>query len=398
MSRRICVVGAGLAGTLLAWRLASRGGDVEVDLVDGVGGPGPARDATAASGGLVRGYETDAEQRRLATESLAELLGSAVLRGWSGYRRAGSAYVLRAGPAPSGPRIPAQARAEPTAVPDDRLSHLTLDDLTAELADLHRLIPGSARLAGPADLTAAGWSGLPPTAVAVLEDSAGFLSPDRFRAALLADFARGRRGSVIEGPLQELAPAPHPHVLCGAGRRRHDYDLVVLATGAWTPTLLDRLGLAAADAAEPRTKAIQYSIHRTRGRRPPPFVDETTGLYGRPTSGGGMLLGVPTSAWHVDADRVPADPTLPDEALRLARSRFPALRIGPAVRVTAAADCYTCPSGLALRAIPETGDRLFTFTGGSGGSAKTALAASGAAAGTLLGLAAGAPTGAPAGS
>ncbi|HEX8768482.1 MAG TPA: hypothetical protein VF714_08940, partial [Jatrophihabitans sp.] len=56
-------------------------------------------------------------------------------------------------------------------------------------------------------------------------------------------------------------------------------------------------------------------------------------------------------------------------------------------------DCYSTDSLLALRPVPGTGDRLFTFTGGSGGAAKTVLAASARAASQLTTSAG--PTGTP---
>jgi hypothetical protein len=68
----------------------------------------------------------------------------------------------------------------------------------------------------------------------------------------------------------------------------------------------------------------------------------------------------------------------------------PAAVAGAPPRTVASFDCYHEPPGLALRdAVP--GAALFTFTGGSGGAAKTVLATSRAAAGVLLGLHAGYP-------
>src|SRR5207249_2398925 len=72
-----------------------------------------------------------------------------------------------------------------------------------------------------------------------------------------------------------------------SGERR-EYDVVVLAAGAWTPALLRSAGLPADGY---RVKSIQYAVYRADGWRPPPFVDEVTGLYGRPTADGGLLLG-----------------------------------------------------------------------------------------------------------
>ena len=87
---RICIVGGGLAGTILAWRLAQR---PEISTIDLLAGADGWRDATQLSGGVVRGYEPQLLQRRLAIESLAELRASDVLRRWSEYCETGSLYL-----------------------------------------------------------------------------------------------------------------------------------------------------------------------------------------------------------------------------------------------------------------------------------------------------------------
>ena len=55
---------------------------------------------------------------------------------------------------------------------------------------------------------------------------------------------------------------------------------------------------------------------------------------------------------------------------------------GPVARAVSA-DSYAYPPMLALRPVQGSGDRVLTFAGGSGGSAKTALAASRRAAALL---------------
>jgi len=151
---RVCVVGAGLAGSLLAWRLAADR-TVRVDLV---GSPGA--DATAVSGGVVRGFETLPEQRELAMDSLDELLASPVLRDWSGYRETGSTYL-------------------PVNLPADQLE--------TAVKEIEAVCPGSAELTVAPD----GWSGLAAGAVAVTERTAGRISPAALRAAVLADRRTG---------------------------------------------------------------------------------------------------------------------------------------------------------------------------------------------------------------
>jgi glycine/D-amino acid oxidase-like deaminating enzyme len=133
-------------------------------------------------------------------------------------------------------------------------------------------------------------------------------------------------------------------------------------------------------AAGYRTKSIQYGVYPVDGWRPPQFSDEVTGLYGRPTTldgtDGGLLLGLATDLWDVDPARPPVTPALHDTAVQLARARFPRLRLGAAVRHVGSVDCYADRPILALRPVLDTDHRLFTFSGGAGGSVKTALAAS----------------------
>jgi glycine/D-amino acid oxidase-like deaminating enzyme len=333
---RVCVAGGGLAGSLLAWRLAQVPG-TQVDLMTGRAdgtGVGPAADATAASGGAVRAYDALAEQRRLAITSLAELLGSPVLRGWARYRETGFAY-LRAGGT----------------------------DLATELAEIERELPGSAELTSPAEAFGAceggpGWAG-DQEEIVVRERRAGCTSPAQLRDAVIADLAARPGARVRDGVLDGLA--------AGA------YDAVVLAVGAWTPRLLRGLGLPARDY---RTRSIQYTVYDAGAIRPPAFADEQTGLYGLPTADGGMLIGLPTTEWDVPAGPGAVTSSLHERAARVAAACLPGLKLGNARHRVAAADCFCDPPVLTLRPAGEPAPGLFTFTGGSGGCAKTALAAS----------------------
>jgi glycine/D-amino acid oxidase-like deaminating enzyme len=356
---RAGILGGGLAGSLLAWRLARAATDWRIELI-----PGERcdADATRASGGAVRAYESHAGQRELAIASMAELLASRTLRRWADYRRLGSIYLKR-----------------------------SADGLAAELAEIDRMLSGSAQLVPaaeldwaevPADAKVPADAEVPADAVAVCERDAGYLAPDRFRAAVLADAVRV---TVRPGAVHAVTLGDNGTIRCNGtiGCDGRDYDVVILALGAWTGRFLRATGLPSEGY---RVKSIQYAIHRTGGWRPPHFVDEITGLYGRPTADGGLLLGLPTNVWDVDPDRPPTDPALLDAAAELTRARFPRLRLGPAVRRVGSADCYADQPLLALRPVAGLQHRLFTFTGGAGGSVKTALAASHRAATQLVEL------------
>jgi glycine/D-amino acid oxidase-like deaminating enzyme len=164
-----------------------------------------------------------------------------------------------------------------------------------------------------------------------------------------------------------------------SGGRSARYEAVVVATGPWTPALLAASGLSHPGL---RTRRIQYLLHPGGAPVSTGFVDATTGLYGRPAARGRLLIGLPSAEWDA-APRPDPDRALAGRTVAVARRRL-GVPLAPAAAAdtVAAADCYTDPPGLCLR--PLAGPGLYTFTGGSGGAAKTALAASRAAAAALL--------------
>ncbi|MGH3646389.1 MAG: NAD(P)/FAD-dependent oxidoreductase [Micromonosporaceae bacterium] len=347
---RVCVIGAGLAGSLLAWRLrlavAPLGERLELDVVCGP----EAGDATDVSLGMVRGFESDAANCRLAIDSLAELHDDRRLAAWAGLQEQESVYVT------------AEASLDPA---------------------LRRLLPrlsAACRTAGPDELARRyGIAGLAGGSVGILEPRAGLIEPRRLRRSVLAELAR-LRVPRIPGPIDQVA-VTDDQVVCRWHGRVRRYDAVVLATGRWTPRLL-----AASELPVPpyRTKTIAFAWYVATGAPPYCFVDETTGLYGRPGPDRQLALGLRSTDWDVDPDRPPADAALHHRAVELARHRFPGMRLEPRPRVVTAADCYTEPAGLALRPVLDDAAPLYTFTGGSGGAVKTALAASAVAARDLL--------------
>jgi glycine/D-amino acid oxidase-like deaminating enzyme len=340
---RVCVAGGGLAGSLLAWRLAQLSG-VDIELLLGNDRP---RDATGASGGAVRAYEPLADQRQLAIASLTELLGSPVLQEWADFRPGESVYLRAAGAG-----------------------------LAAEVAEIESALPGSAELLDAASFAASargrGWAGL-SEGIVVLERQAGYLSPARLRDAVVADLSARPRVAVRAAALETVASTAAGSVRCVVAGSASEHDVVVLAAGAWTPDVLRASGLPSHGY---RTKSIQYTVYATGEWRPPIFVDDISGLYGKPTVDGGLLLGMPTTEWGVPAGRPPVARAGQDAAMRQAIGRFPLLRLGAVRTQLSAADCYCDPPVLSLRMVADSSPGLLTFTGGSGGSVKTALAAS----------------------
>lgn len=328
---RVAVVGGGVAGALLAWRLSEA---VAVDIYTG----SSAVDATGASGGLVRGFADS----RLAAESLAELTADERLRAAADYREIGSVYLLPAG-----------------------------SEVSIEIID--ELLPGSAKVVTAAELRHP-FRDLPAGTIAVVEQRAGYLSPAGLRDAAL------EWGGALVRSVPVVGVAPYP-ALRLADRSTAEYDAVVVAAGAWTPALLARSGLATAGLD---TKQIQYAVYPNRPLGICAFVDDETGLYGRPFGEHGFLLGLPGELWGVDPDQLrPEDGLVPRTAKTAQRLLgWPAPDDQP-LRTVVAADCYHDEPGLALREIAPRSS-VFTFTGGSGGAAKTVLAASRIAASALL--------------
>jgi glycine/D-amino acid oxidase-like deaminating enzyme len=388
---RVCIAGGGLAGSLLAWRLAQQSG-VDVHLLLGHDG---GRDATGASGGAVRGYESLPRQRELAIASMAELLASPVLRAWGDYRQTGFVYLPGGAEDQPGSEEPGHA-----GQPEGSISS---NGLAGAIAEIESHLPGSAELttagaafgdaAGPGESAELGpvWAG-PPDAIAVVERQAGYISPARLRDAVLADLAR-RGVAITPAPLTALLAPPAGPVRVTSAAATTEHDQVVLASGAWTPGLLRAIGLPANGY---RTKSVEYGIYPVDRYCPPSFADAATGLYGKPAAGG-LLLGVPTTGWDVPPGRPAADLRWHERAVELAARLFPRLRLGPAIVRVSAVDCYCEPPVLCLRPVTAGQPGLCTFTGGSGGAVKTVLAASREAAAALSEPGALAGPGSPAG-
>jgi glycine/D-amino acid oxidase-like deaminating enzyme len=337
---RIGIVGAGLGGSLLAWRLLLEPGArpdggpaVRVELYDCP--RSAANSATAWSGGLTRGFDPDPVVAADALAGMAELAADPGLAAAAGFRPSGSLVLLPPGADPAG-----------------------------GVRRVEDAFPGSARVLEAGQVQAR-WPvrGLPAGTTAVWERQAGHFEPARLRDAVLGRLAaNGTRAEPV--PVRRVAAGGAVELADG---RAVGHDLLVVAAGPWTPGLL-----AAGDlpAGRLRTKEIRYQRCALSAPGLPPFVDEGTGLYGRPLDARTFLLGLPSERWDADPDRGPG-PDFTAELLAVAQARLTGpVAGGPAVHAT---DCYADPSGLRIRL---AGPAVVTFSGGSGGAAKTALAAS----------------------
>ncbi|WP_428965953.1 FAD-dependent oxidoreductase [Micromonospora fluostatini] len=352
MTTRVAVVGGGLAGALLAWRLAEQPAGPHVTLY--LDPATSARDATAASGGLVRGFEPDPQACRLAAASLAELRRDPELARASGYQETSSCYFLRPGTDPDPP-----------------------------LAVLDELLGGSARLV-PAEAAARtlGLGPRPEGTDAVLERHAGYLRPDALRHhAVRRAAASGAR--VHHTPVTSVAAGPTLTVADGTHRRP---DVVVVAAGAWTGALL---------GTSLRTRRIQYGVYPLARPHLGALVDDVSTLYGRTHGPDAVLLGVATTAWRAapgDDRPDPADVARVPEVARTVLALDGPLP--PPRWSTAGVDCFADDGGLRLRPV-DGRPGVFSFTGGAGGAAKSVLAASRLAATAVTAAATGQPPPAP---
>ncbi|HEX5541040.1 MAG TPA: FAD-dependent oxidoreductase [Micromonospora sp.] len=333
MGARIAVVGGGIAGSLLALRLAELLGGSHVELYRDPTTSG--LDATSVSGGLVRGFETELEECRLAVASLAELRSDPVLAHECGYRESSSCYFLR-------PEV----------------------DPAGQLAVLDTFVGGSARLV-PAGQAARelGFGSRPEGTFAVVERYAGHIDPDAMRRYATRRAAQ-LGAQVHDQPVTAVGAGPV--VTLADGVVRHA-DVVVVAAGAWTGALLP---------IPLRTRRIQYGVYPLPPAGLGCFVDELSTLYGRAYGDEAVLLGVATSAWGAAPGDNTPDPAYADRVSAVARTVLAlAERLPPPRWLAAGVDCFAAEGGLRLR--PVVGlPGVFSFTGGAGSAVKSVLASS----------------------
>ncbi|MGQ0772941.1 MAG: NAD(P)/FAD-dependent oxidoreductase [Pseudonocardiales bacterium] len=349
-SPRIAIVGGGVGGAAILEAL-TRAGIGQLTLFEK---EYASAGATGLSGGLVRVYHTDPFLSNLAAESVPGLrLLDRALSSSIGYVQAGSLYLE------ADHRVPRMLEEV------ERLRECC--DRPPYEWPLRVLLPDE----GKARFPAFEWAGV---GAAVYEELAGYASPRQTTKALLnlaisrgAEVAEGipvieiqtRRGRVVGVRLASSSFAPD--VVAA--------DIVVVAAGAWSRDLLKGLGLA----VPLRTKRIQYNFLRVAGApRHPAFIDDTTGVYGRPHELDTSLIGMGLDEWDVSLGPTAINPVTSAAIHDAAIQRAPWLKGATVAGGVSGFDAYT-PDGHALLGFDDQVQGLFLATGWSGGGFKMAL-------------------------
>ena len=347
----VAVVGGGVVGRAAAAELAERGASVA--LLD----PGLRFSASAVSGALVRAYEPEQPQRRLAVRATQLLWGRQAVAARHGFRRTGSLVLL-------GQEHLAEAVA---GVAELRAAGLSADLLSVD------------QLAGRwPDVDTDGIYG------AVWEPGAGYAIAPVMLAALL-DRAR-RAGVTVSGRrVRELADGG---VVPLSGRPIRA-DVVVVAAGCGSVELL---GDRWPPDRPAQTRPVRYGIVDAGGRRLPSIIDLTSGLWGRPDGHRAFLVGRAVDEWQVP---VQSGRGLTGEQLDWiragARRRLPFLATAEVLATRFGTDLYL--AGGPLLGVIQGSPPTVAATGWSGSGFKTAAAAAEHSAAVAMELISAAPAG-----
>ncbi len=219
---------------------------------------------------------------------------------------------------------------------------------------------------GKARFPAFEWAGV---GAAVYEEHAGYASPRQTAKALLS-LATSRGAVVTEGtPVLEILTRRGRVTGVRLASSSFAADIVVVAAGAWSRDLLKDLGSAAAL----RSKRIAYNFFRLSGAPGhPAFIDDTTGVYGRPHEPGTSLIGMALEEWDVPLEPAVVDPSTSAAVHDAALRRAPWLKGARVAGGVGGFDAYT-PDGHALLGFDDQVEGLFLATGCSGGGFKMAL-------------------------
>lgn len=273
---KVAIIGDGIVGVAVAYFLKISG--TNVTLIGDHSRTTPS--ATDVSGGLLRVMDPD-----VATAQVA-LRGVLTFKNWTalglpgnpGYTACGAIYLAKDA---------AKAHCQDIAVHLD-CAHYPLSFL--KQPELHRRFPAI----NP-----------PKNATILFEPHGGYGSPKATRDALLVDYlAMG--GAIVNTVVQSIEKKCIMH---DAGETHA--DVVVIATGARTNTLLSRSNIhcSVATTITPRTIAIPYFEDRDRkltNQKFPVLVDLIRGTYVRPLCGGKFLIGAGNDGHIVDGGTHPA--------------------------------------------------------------------------------------------
>ena len=343
--KAIAVVGGGILGATIAHELGARRGHA-VTLFDG-GGVGRAG-ATGTSGGIVRVFDRDEDALMSALEGLRfyrAASGGTLVH--ARFAACGFFYLLRS---------------------VDRGVEAALGRLAANGYRAELMTAAGARQRFP-------WLVIHAGEALVYEPDAGCVDPAAVARALADRACAGGvlhlRREHVTGIAVENGRAAGVETSSG----RHPADVVVVAAGIGTRSLLATLGI---DLGL-RTKRIQY-VSVTAGVPWPAFFDEVTGLYGRPDGDGARGVGAgrvgdSSALWNVDPEGPrEMDGVTAESIITLSRSRL-AWAPGSASSTdgTLRFDSYTPTRRPLVGAAPLVGD-LFLAAGMCGTGVKMAPA------------------------
>jgi glycine/D-amino acid oxidase-like deaminating enzyme len=339
----VVVVGGGVAGTSIAYALASRGART-VLVEKGAVGSG----ASGRSSALVRMHYTNEWDARLAWASFpvfthwSELMGGPPV-----FTRTGFVNVV----------APAYAL------------HLRRN------VEMLRGIGVNTTAITPAEL-----AGLQPFAhvgdvgAAAYEPDSGYANPaetvEGFRRRAVELGARIMQWTAITKIDRRESQVLGVETSAG----RIDAGAVVLAAGAWSTRLAAELGLDL--RARPKaidTVAVARPFEMRQGHMV--FIDNVQGNYFRPEAGGLTLVGVPCQEWDIDPDTLGAG--LPSHAAgvgaQLLTHRIPAMERATLARGYRAFDGYSDDRHAILGRVDGI-DGLYLATAFSGSGFKIAPA------------------------
>ena len=339
MRSDVVVVGAGVIGASIAHQLTRRG--VSVTVVDQAAHCGAG--ATRFSGGMVRAYDPDPAIQELAIASLAVY------------------------------RDPAQWAAEQS--PLHAVGALTIANADEEHSwreaaqRINTELDASAQVVTDRD-EALGVS--LADGIALVEPGAGWVSPTSVTTDWLHQ-AASRGASIRYGVrLQRLQiQGGRPVAVTSAGEIHA--GAVIVATGPWAAQPI--AGLQPNHGVRARSIQVNIMCAPSGGRKYATFIDQRTGVYGKPVDDQHCLVGKPHLLWDVPVDS-PPDQAHAQATSHAAYTYLPWLREAHLYQVIRATDGYSAHStalngtnlphvwvarsgnGCGVRTAPETGRRI----------------------------------------